>query len=437
MNQKIVIRVNNLSKSYKLYNANVDRLKEALNPFKKVYHKEHFALSNINFEIKQGEIIGIIGTNGSGKSTLLKLLCNIATPTSGTIEIKGKVSVLLELGAGFNLEYTGLQNIYLNGTMMGYSENEMKARVSQIIEFADIGDFINQPTKNYSSGMFARLAFAVAINVEPDILIVDEALSVGDVFFQNKCFRKFEELKDKGITILFVSHDMESIKQMCSKVLWIEHGKQKMFGDKLEVCNAYTKQFLIKNNEDVDSAKCSLKDKYQITDFNLSRYPAINYMSESLLHPSVRIKACFIENQDGEVCYECIGGDIYKMSIIFETDITIDDCIVGFVLQNKKGVSILNTNTLICGENKVFRAKENCIYRIDFTFKFPTISNDEYVIDCAVASGNSVINSTMYTWLFGVLRVIVHNPNECLALFSIDAKVDVFQKDNNDSYKVY
>lgn len=195
----IAIKIENLSKIYKLYDKPIDRLKEALSISRKKRHKDYYALNDINLEIKKGEIVGIVGTNGSGKSTILKIITGVLTPTTGTINIDGKISALLELGAGFNPEYTGIENIYLNGTMLGYSKEEMETKIPKIIEFADIGDFIYQPVKTYSSGMFARLAFAVSINVDPDILIVDEALSVGDTRFQKKCYRKMEEFKKQRL----------------------------------------------------------------------------------------------------------------------------------------------------------------------------------------------------------------------------------------------
>ena len=183
MNKDIAIKVENLSKVYKLYNAPIDRMKEALHPRKKVYHKEFYALNDVSFDIKKGETVGIIGKNGSGKSTILKIIAGILSPSSGKVTVNGRISALLELGAGFNAEYTGMENIYFQGNLMGFECEEMEAKVQEILDFADIGDFIHQPVKNYSSGMFSRLAFAVAINVEPEILIVDEALSVGDMSF--------------------------------------------------------------------------------------------------------------------------------------------------------------------------------------------------------------------------------------------------------------
>ncbi len=234
-----MIEITDLGKVYNLYEKPLDRLKEAMSFTRRCYHKEHFVLKNINLTINKGESIGIVGKNGSGKSTLLKIITGVLNPTYGSVVSNGKISALLELGAGFNPEYTGLENIYLNGTMMGYSEDEMSKRIQSIIDFADIGDFISQPVKTYSSGMFARLAFAVSINVEPDILIVDEALAVGDTRFQVKCIDKMKELKDKGTTILFVSHATEQIKRFCTKCIWLKDGEVASIGEAGKVVDIY------------------------------------------------------------------------------------------------------------------------------------------------------------------------------------------------------
>lgn len=240
MNNDIAIKVQSLSKVYYLYDKPQDRLKEALHPFRKSYHHDFYALNDINFEIKKGETVGIIGKNGAGKSTLLKIITGVLTSTSGSVEVNGKIASLLELGAGFNPEMTGMENIYLNGTIMGFSKNDMDKKVDSIIEFADIGEFIHQQVKTYSSGMFARLAFSVAINVEPDILIVDEVLSVGDNTFQKKCLNKLTLMKDNGVSILVVSHDDYTVKYFCKRALYLENGKQKYFGLSSEAVDFYT-----------------------------------------------------------------------------------------------------------------------------------------------------------------------------------------------------
>ena len=221
-----VIRIEHLDKMYKLYDRQRDRLKEALGLSRRKLYHEHYALRDVSLTVREGETVGIIGTNGSGKSTILKIITGVLSPTAGTVSIKGRLSALLELGAGFNMEFTGLENVYLNGTMSGFSNAEIDEKLQDIIDFADIGDFIHQKVKTYSSGMFVRLAFAVAINIDPEILIVDEALSVGDVFFQNKCYHKFEEFKAQGRTILFVSHDLSSISKYCDRVVLLDKGKK-------------------------------------------------------------------------------------------------------------------------------------------------------------------------------------------------------------------
>ena len=235
------IKVDNVTKVYKLYERPIDRLKETLCPGHKEYHRKFYALNNISFDVEEGQFVGIIGTNGSGKSTILKIITGVLTPTQGEVTVNGRVSALLELGAGFNMEYTGIENIYMNGTMMGYSRQEMDAKLPEILEFADIGDFVYQPCKTYSSGMFVRLAFALAINVDPEILIVDEALAVGDVFFQAKCYKKINEIRESGTTVILVTHDMGTIIKYCDKVVVLNRGKFVDEGDPGKMVDLYKK----------------------------------------------------------------------------------------------------------------------------------------------------------------------------------------------------
>ena len=237
----MAIRAVNLSKVYKLYDRSVDRLKESLHPLRKRYHRDFFALRDISFEIGRGETFGLIGKNGSGKSTLLKIVAGVLTPSAGVLEVRGKVSALLELGIGFNPDMTGLENIYFSGTIMGYSRQEMEAKVDDILSFADIGDFIHQPMKTYSSGMFVRLAFAVATKVDPEILVVDEALAVGDIFFQSKCMLLMRKMIDSGVTLLFVSHDTSSVTNLCKRAIYLENGTVKAMGEALNVTDRYLK----------------------------------------------------------------------------------------------------------------------------------------------------------------------------------------------------
>ncbi|MEZ6961505.1 MULTISPECIES: ABC transporter ATP-binding protein [unclassified Aeromonas] len=246
----IAIKVENLSKCYEVYDTPRDRLKQFIFPRmqsvvrvveRQNYYREFWALRNVNFEVKKGETVGIIGCNGSGKSTLLQMICGTLNPTSGSLNTKGRIAALLELGSGFNPEFTGRENVYLNGAVLGLSNKEIDERFDDIADFADIGEFIERPVKTYSSGMTVRLAFAVQAMVDPDILVVDEALAVGDEKFQRKCFARLEELKSKGSSILFVSHSSASIVELCDRTLLLDHGNQLMFGDSPSVVRIYQK----------------------------------------------------------------------------------------------------------------------------------------------------------------------------------------------------
>jgi ABC-type polysaccharide/polyol phosphate transport system ATPase subunit len=240
MSENTVIKVEKLTKVYRLYDRPLDRLREAFHPFGRKFHKDFHALHDVSFEVKKGEIVGLIGKNGSGKSTLLKIISGVLTPTSGKVSVNGRISALLELGAGFNPELTGLENVYFSGTVMGYSRSEMASRLDAILSFAEIGEFIHQPVKVYSSGMFVRLAFAVAINVEPEILVVDEALAVGDVQFQRKCLDHFYRLMEQGVTIFFVTHDTYTVRTFCNRTLYLKDGGIRFHGLSAEAVELYT-----------------------------------------------------------------------------------------------------------------------------------------------------------------------------------------------------
>lgn len=245
----VMVSVRDVRKVYKIYDKPMDRLKDALLPFTKSRYREFMALNGISFEAHKGDAIGFLGKNGSGKSTLLKIITGVLSPTSGSVGVNGRVASILELGAGFNMEYTGIENIYMNGTIMGFTRQEMDKKLQSIVDFADIGDFINQPVKIYSSGMFARLAFAVSINVEPDILIIDEVLAVGDARFQTKCINKLKELKDIGTTILFVSHAAEQVKRFCNRAIWIKEGQIEAEGPSSEIVDMYESWMLFGKQE--------------------------------------------------------------------------------------------------------------------------------------------------------------------------------------------
>lgn len=241
-NDDIAIRVKNLTKIYHLYDKPVDRLKEALHVFGKKYHHDYYALDDVSFEIKKGDTVGIIGRNGAGKSTLLKIITGVLTPTSGTVEVKGRIASLLELGAGFNPEMTGVENIFFSATIMGFTRDEMETKLNAILAFADLGDYIHQPVKTYSSGMYVRLAFALNVAIEPDILIVDEALAVGDALFQKRCYQHMEKLVANGTTLLFVSHEQEAIRTLTNRAILLQNSRIHTIGTSADVILEYRKQ---------------------------------------------------------------------------------------------------------------------------------------------------------------------------------------------------
>lgn len=424
----ISINIKNVNKVYKLYDKPIDRLKESLSVSKKSYHRDFHALKDISFEVRKGETVGIIGKNGSGKSTLLKIITGVLSPSSGQVTVNGRVSALLELGAGFNLEFTGIQNIYLNGTMMGYSSAEVEKKIPAIIEFADIGDFINQPVKTYSSGMFARLAFAVAINVEPDILIVDEALSVGDIFFQNKCFKKFDELKEKNTTIIFVSHDIGSIRQMCSRVLWLDSSEQLLYDDREIVCAQYLNKRFSENNE----MNSKLIEQFEYNSIKLNeaagqsvKFPKVIPRENSVFSDSVEIVSFFLTDSNDIVTDELDVDNIYICHIIANVKKDLEHLIAGFVWESNKGVSLFSVNTFL-GSSTNFNAKKGDIIEINFEFKLPRIMKGDYLLSPAIAQGTQD-SHVMLTWLTNVKKIIVNNSSYNLSLVEIEANTTLLK----------
>ncbi len=425
-----LIKVEHVTKKYNIYDTSSDRIREMFDFRGKSHHSEYIALNDISFSVDKGETFGVIGTNGAGKSTLLKIITGVANPSNGTVEVNGRISALLELGAGFNRNYTGIENIYLNGTMMGFSRQEMDSKIQAIIEFADIGEFINQPVRTYSSGMFARLAFAVAISIEPDILIVDEALSVGDVFFQNKCYRKFEELRSKGITILFVSHDIGTVKQLCSRVLWLDNGNCKMIGESVEVCNEYLNHILRKRNIEYDHEihdREVIQEKQRRT-FDLENFPKIQYTNESILNNEVEILSAFVTDCFGKRVAACEAEKKYVLSIIFKSEIEIQHCIAGFVMETVKGLWVINCNSISSGKEQPFHVNAGSLNRIDFEFEMPKIVNGDYVIGVAVSEGDET-NFKVLTWLYGVLYIQITNVGNNDGILHLDADVSIYERE--------
>lgn len=351
--EEIAIKVENVSKIYKLYDKPSYRFKEALGLTKKTLHQDHYALNNVSFDVKKGETVGIIGTNGSGKSTILKIITGVLNPTEGDVKLEGRISALLELGAGFNQEYTGLENIYLNGTMMGFSDAEIAARVDDILDFADIGDFIHQPVKTYSSGMFVRLAFAVAINIDPEILIVDEALSVGDVFFQVKCYHKFEEFKKLGKTILFVSHDLGSISKYCDRVILLNKGVKVSEGDPKTIVDMY-KQIMVNNDAEIKmgASEGETNKENENPDYkDIQKGEWKQYMSNNPNFLSYgekygEIIDYAIVDDTGKITSNIQKNTEFTIKMKVRFNIDIQEPIYAFTIKDLQGTEVTGTNTM-------------------------------------------------------------------------------------------
>ncbi len=416
MDNNIAIRVENLTKIYPIYEDKKDRMKEALSPTRRKYHKEFKALSEISFEIHKGETLGIIGRNGSGKSTLLKILTGVLSPTKGMFSVKGKISALLELGAGFNSEMTGMENIYLNGTIMGYTKEEMDERVPKITEFADIGDFIDQPVKMYSSGMFARLAFAVAINVAPDILIVDEALSVGDVFFQTKCYKKFDEFKELGKTILFVTHDMSSINKYCDRAVLIDRGHMVDIGNSKEIIDLYKKLLVNQlGNYTINATEYIAEGQWkQQININPNKVEYGN-------HSATIIDFAIVDKRD-KVSSKIEKGDPFsiKMKVRFNAKIT--EPIFAFTIKDMKGNEITGTNTMI-EKNVIPHVEAEEVKDVIFTQNLD-LQGGEYLLSlgCTGFQGDEFI---VYHRLYDVCSISVISEKNTIGFFDANSTIEI------------
>lgn len=391
----ISISVKNVTKTYKLYSNPNDRLKEAFNFTGKSFHRDHNALHDISFDIPMGETMGIIGENGSGKSTLLKIITGVLTPTSGTVSVNGKISALLELGAGFNPEYTGIENIYFNGMVMGFSKKEMDKKVDSIIDFADIGNFIYQPVKTYSSGMFVRLAYAVAVSIEPDILIIDEALSVGDAFFQMKSMSKMHELFEKGKTVLFVTHDTATVKSLCTKAIYMESGKIVAQGPSKEVVELYEakvreKMSLTEAGGTSDVKTVSTEKFKKLKNIGFKENPSFGYLVKHSREGNGDAIVTEIELLDKEE--NSITEVRFNQSVILRFHVKyIRDCeiCIGYHIRDNKNIPILGSNTVLEGEGEI-QGKVNDKIIVDFETRLPLMDGRYNIM--SVLSKNVIVN---------------------------------------------
>ena len=435
------ITVKDVTKIYKLYDKPIDRLKEALNPFHKEYHKKFYALNNLSFEVKKGETVGIIGTNGSGKSTILKIITGVLTPTTGEVEVNGVISALLELGAGFNMDYTGIENIYMNGTMMGFSKKEMDAKLQEILDFADIGDFVYQPVKTYSSGMFVRLAFALAINVEPEILIVDEALSVGDVFFQSKCYRRMEEIRQKGTTILMVTHDMGSIIKYCDKVVLLNKGNFVAEGAPGHMVDLYKKILAgqmegLEAAKDVDSdfsgetAEKEQKEKtYQLPHGKLMKDSlTINSNRTEYGDGRAEIYDLGLFDQRGNLTNLLLKGEEFTIKEKIRFAAPIQSPIFTYTIKDKKGTDLTGTNTMFEGTD-IKPVKAGDEYEVSFTQKM-TLQGGEYLLSMS-CTGFEQGEHTVYHRLYDVANITVISNKDTVGVYDMESAVQAVKIERN------
>lgn len=425
----MAISLKNIKKVYMLYDKPIDRLKEAMSLSHKIYHKDFYALDGISFEVEKGTTVGIIGTNGSGKSTILKIISGVLNPTEGSVRVDGNISALLELGAGFNMDYTGIENIYMNGTMMGFSREEMDGKLEDILAFADIGDFVYQPVKTYSSGMFVRLAFALAINVEPEILIVDEALSVGDVFFQAKCYKRMDEIRKNGTTILMVTHDMGSIIKYCDKVILLNKGAFVAEGDPGKMVDLY-KKILANRWDDLGIELEDEKEKMKLN--SLEPVPAKKgegSMRDKLtLNPNLteygdkraRIYDFGVIDSKGEVSNLILKGEEFtiKEKIRFFTDIEMP--IFTYTIKDKKGSDLTGTNTMFegCDIKSVHAGDE---YEVEFKQRM-TLQGGEYLLSMS-CTGYENGEHTVYHRLYDVTGITVVSNKNTVGVYDMEPKV--------------
>lgn len=412
------ISIEHISKVYKLYRGRADRLKDALHLTRRQTYQDYYALSDVNFTVKKGETVGLIGTNGAGKSTLLKIITGVLTPSSGQVEVNGRISALLELGAGFNNEYTGLENIYFNGTLLGYTREQMEERVPRILEFAGIGDYINQPVKMYSSGMFARLAFAMAINVEPDILIVDEALSVGDIYFQSKCFKKMDEIKRNGTTVLLVTHDMSSVVKYCDRVVVLNHGKVVKEGNPKEMVDIY-KKILVNQ---YDENKPENQEKLSVgKDTWMSR---LSLNSENVLYGSgkARIVDFGLFDENGNITGLILKKSTFEIKMKVEFTEDVEYPIFAFTIKNVRGAEVTGTNTMF-ERLEVPLARTGETYVVTFKQK-ALLQGGEYLMSFG-CTGYENAEFTAYDRLYDVANLTIVSEQDTVGVFDMDSRVEI------------
>jgi len=426
----IAIRVQSLSKCYEIYAKPPDRLKQSLYPRlqrllgrpPKQYYKEFWALKDVSFEVKKGHTVGIIGRNGSGKSTLLQMICGTLSPTSGAIQTTGRVAALLELGSGFNPEFTGRENVYMNGAILGLSKQEIDCRFDKIAAFADIGEFIEQPVKTYSTGMYVRLAFAVIAHVDADILVVDEALSVGDAVFTQKCMRFIRDFQKQG-TLLFVSHDTAAVQNLCKSAIWLGHGQIRMFGTSKEVSEAYL-QFNLQENYGDEAKLISIESggiaTEQATEKPASEPeapPVIDYGAIATVRDNIAMAKGWKTGQASILSVSLTrlspgpegvfaGGERVRMTVRAKAHEPLQSPILGFLVRDRLGQDLFGENTLPFTNRLPTSIGAGMTFEGVFEFQLPMLSNGQYAVMASVADGDAYDN-VQHHWMHDALIINV------------------------------
>lgn len=437
MSSDFAIKVESLSKCYHIYDKPQDRLLQMLTKGRSRRYREFWSLKDVSFEVKKGETVGIVGCNGSGKSTLLQMICGTLNPTSGTIQTNGRIAALLELGSGFNPDFTGRENVYLNASVLGLSKEEIDQRFDEIVAFADIGDFIDQPIKTYSSGMVVRLAFAVIAHVDADILVIDEALSVGDAFFTQKCMRFLRQFMETG-TILFVSHDTGAVVNLCSKAILLSHGQVMKSGSPKEVCELYLSSLHISKpeaNETISRDKTPrVADEAAPTGYDF-RSSLIN---SSTLRNDIEIfrfdpdRADFgtghatitstrLFAPDGHELSWVVGGDDIILEIRCLANKEILNPIIGFHIKDRLGQVIFADNTFIAYQSEPMRVNKGEEIAAKFEFRLPVLPSGEYSLSPAIAEGTQE-NHIQHHWIHDALMIRVHSSSVCMGLIGLPMK---------------
>lgn len=439
MSSEIAIKVENISKCYQIYDRPRDRLLQMLAGRRRQYFREFWALKNVSFEIEKGETVGIIGRNGSGKSTLLQIICGTLNPTSGNIRTHGRIAALLELGSGFNPEFTGRENVYLNAAVLGLSKEEVDARFDVIAAFADIGEFIEQPVKAYSSGMMVRLAFAVIAHVDAEILIVDEALAVGDAFFTQKCMRFLRQFQSNGGTLLFVSHDTGAVVNLCDKAILLTHGRLKSMGAPKDVSESYLATLyeasqLVEGVATVESKLSTIEEQVD------SQYRDMreDFINGSTLRNDIeifkfspdgagfgageaKIKSVQLIDQQRAPLSWVVGGEDVILKIRCIAHQYLSRPIVGFQFKDRLGQVIFADNTYLAYRDNPQPVNKSEELVVSFEFRFPVLPPGDYSITVAIADGSQE-NHVQHDWRHDALIVRVHASSICHGLVGIPMK---------------